>query len=210
MAIPRSLQLSVVVDAVRQRRPVADGDFDRIYPTRIRLRSSQFWTPVEVAQRAAAMLVNRRGMRVLDVGSGVGKFCLVGALTSGGLFTGVEQRGELAELAGAIARAYGVGRATYVSGDMRDVDWDQFDGFYFFNPFAENYFIGADRFDDSVELTPQRFDRDLRFVVAQLALASVGTRVVTYHGIGRGLPPGYVRLGQELAGTDILELWVKT
>ena len=43
------------------------------------------WTPVHVARRAAQFLVTGPETRVLDVGSGPGKFCLVGALATQGI-----------------------------------------------------------------------------------------------------------------------------
>jgi SAM-dependent methyltransferase len=197
-----------VGDALREQRTVTDEDLDALYPEWVRARSWRYWTPVDVARRAAELLVTGPATRVLDVGSGAGKFCLVGALSTEGHFTGVEQREHLVEVARATARRCGATRALYVHGDLREVDWRRFDAFYFFNPFAENYF-GDDRLDSSVELTPERYERDLRFVLAALDDLPVGTRAVTYHGLGRSLPPSYQRLGCELAGTDVLELWVK-
>jgi hypothetical protein len=146
---------------------------------------------------------------VLDVGAGAGKFCLVGALTTQAHFTGIEQRSHLVELARGLAHRYGARRASYYEGDMRDLDWQQFDAFYFFNPFAENHYFGDDCFDETVELTPQRYERDLQFALDALARAPVGTRVVTYHGIGRDLPPCYERRRCEVGGSDVLELWVR-
>src|SRR6185437_914320 len=58
---------------------LTDSDFDAIYPAPVRRVSASFWTPVSVAVRAADLLVDDPSTRVLDIGSGVGKFCIVGA-----------------------------------------------------------------------------------------------------------------------------------
>src|SRR4030095_5525386 len=69
-----------------------NAQLDRILPLRWRRFSVMYWTPVHVARRAAQLLVTGADSQVLDVGSGPGKFCLVGALATLGHFTGVEQR----------------------------------------------------------------------------------------------------------------------
>ena len=60
-------------------RSIEDEKFDQIYPARIRKLSPLQWTPVRVAAEAAKLLVTVPGTRVLDIGCGPGKFCLVGA-----------------------------------------------------------------------------------------------------------------------------------
>ena len=207
--IPYGVRLHVIVNELRNGGITADRVFDLIYPDWVRAPSSQFWTPLAVAQRAARILATDASSRVLDVGSGAGKFCLVGALSTSAQFVGIEQRRHLVEVARAISREYGTTRATYIHGDIRDIDWREFNAFYFFNPFGENYFGGEERLDDSVELTPERFERDLRFAMAALSEAQIGTRVVTYHGLGRDFPPSYERVFSEPAGSDGLELWIR-
>jgi predicted RNA methylase len=210
LVLPHALWLGLMVRNARAGRLVPDSEFDRIYPDAIRRLSPQHWTPVKVARRAAQLLVTEASTRVLDVGAGAGKFCLVGALTSKGRFTGVEQRGHLVHLAREVAREYGVTRARYVHADMREVDWGQFDAVYLFNPFAENNFGAREHIDATVAMSHERYARDVAFVYDQLARAREGTRVVTYYGFGGEMPPGYERKVRERAGTDALELWVRT
>mgnify|MGYP000969840975 CR=1 FL=1 len=69
-----------------------DDRFDLAYPPEIRAKSKAHWTPVSIARRAAEFLVREPGTRVLDIGCGPGKFCIVGALGTEGRFTGIEQR----------------------------------------------------------------------------------------------------------------------
>lgn len=208
-ALPCSPRLDAIVDAVRRGETVVNWAFDGIYPDAIGQLSARHWTPVDVARRAAGLLVMNDTSRVLDVGAGVGKLCLVGALTTAGRFTGIEQRGRLVELARSAALRYGAHRAEYQQGDLRDIDWEPFDAFYFYNSFGENQLDPADWIDDSVELSRERFERDVAAALARLEHARIGTRVVTYHGLGARPPRGYERVACDPAGSGTLDLWVK-
>ena len=208
-AVPEDTRLNAMLDLLRAGQPIVDWAFDAIYPDWLSLLSPRHWTPLDVARRAAKMLVLDPGTRVLDVGSGVGKFCLIGAISTPATFTGIEQRGHLVDVAKAVAARYGVTRASYLHGDMRDIDWTQFDAFYFFNSFGENRLEVDHRIDNSVELSQERFERDVPVVLSRLERARIGTRVVTYYGLGASLPTNYELCAAELAGTDVLELWVK-
>jgi len=89
-----------------------DTAFDAHYPPVIRAHAFTHFTPVDVARAAAAFLVKAPGDHVLDVGSGAGKFCCVGALTTTGHFTGVERRSALHAAAKAFAQQHDVERTT--------------------------------------------------------------------------------------------------
>jgi SAM-dependent methyltransferase len=207
--IPFGVRLNIAVNGVRHGSAVPDRTFDMIYPADLRDRSARYWTPIDVARAAARMLVTTAFTRVLDVGSGAGKFCTVGALTTAGHFTGIEQRASLVDLAKSIARRYGIPRASYLCADICDIEWQHFDAFYCFNPFAENTFDPEDRFDQSVELSAARRARDLAFVHDALASVRVGARLVTYHGLGCALPSSWNCEDRRFAGSDTLDLWVK-
>ncbi len=71
------------LEKFKQNLNVDDEEFNSIYPDDIRELSDKHWTPVAVAKTAATYLVNRPGVKVLDIGSGVRKFCVIGtAITS--------------------------------------------------------------------------------------------------------------------------------
>lgn len=196
------------IEALRAGETVEDERFDALLPPWARELSRHHWTPVAVAKRAAELLAVRHGMRVLDVGAGVGKFCLVGASTTGGIFVGVEQRARLVEVARAIAQRCGVDRCSFVHGNMLDFEWSGFDGLYLFNPFAEQLPASAP-IDEAVPRSARRYRRYVRFVEEKLAEARQRTRLVTYHGFGGRVPPGWRAIVREPCGTDWVELWVK-
>ena len=55
----------------------SDAQLDALLPRVMRRVSSVYWTPVRVARRAAQIFDDLGVSRVLDVGSGPGKFCIV-------------------------------------------------------------------------------------------------------------------------------------
>jgi SAM-dependent methyltransferase len=199
-----------VREALANGGAVADADFDAVYPRDIRTVSPQFWTPYAIARRAAELLVVDPSTHVLDVGSGVGKLCIVGAATTGARFTGIEHREALVQVAQKTAETYGVERARFIAAPIDAVPWTAFDAFYLFNPFAENSFEAGEHLDTTVELSRARYFRDIAFVEEMLARAPVGARVLTYHGFGGAMPNTFQPVLRERIGTDALELWLKT
>ncbi|HEX8678892.1 MAG TPA: class I SAM-dependent methyltransferase [Chthoniobacterales bacterium] len=184
---------------------IEDEKFDRIFPPRIRKLSSLFWTPVAVAARGAELLVTTPGVRVLDIGCGPGKFCLIGASITDGCFTGVEQRAELLAAAVEAATRLQLTNVNFVQQNITDVAFTDYDAFYLFNPFEEN--MHGHKIDSDVPLSPALFKRYARHVADQLGAMPLGTRVVSYAGYGDEVPACY---DCELAlFRDDLKLWIK-
>ncbi len=164
------------------------------------------WTPPEVARVAAQMLVTKLGTRVLDIGSGSGEFCLIGALTTGGHFTGVEQRGHLVKVAVQRAQERGIREVQFISANITEISFRDYEAFYLFNPFQENL-MPMLKIDSSVELSQALYEDYTRHVANELEEAPVGTRVVTYIGGYAAIPSCYEAQDQAFQGD--LTLWVK-
>jgi SAM-dependent methyltransferase len=190
---------------LRRGLSVTDEAFDRCLPRRARALSGAQWTPVRVARRAAELLVTKPGARVLDVGSGVGKFCVIGALTTAGRFTGVEQRARLVEVARALVRAGRIPRCAFKHGNATDLDWNGYDGIYLYNPFAEHLITSA-RQDDSIRYGLDTYRLYVERVEYMFANLRPGVRVVTYHGFG-GTMTDHWRTLPVASRPDHLELW---
>lgn len=156
------------------RLDVTDREFDRIFPKSAQKVARALFTPVAVARRAAELLVPRPGARVLDVGSGAGKFCFVGALATRGVFTGVELDDELVTVAKTLAREHAVPRVSFKTGDALAVDWSGYDGVYLYNPFSA--------------ATEARFVEQVAATVAKLQTLKPGARVAVLNGFGGELP----------------------
>jgi SAM-dependent methyltransferase len=195
-----------IADALRSRKRLTDPSFDRVYPAQQRFRSWLHWTPLEVAVRASAMLASGQAIRVLDVGSGVGKLCLVGALTTPATWFGIERDAAMVTAARAAALKLQVEKkAVFTLGDVTRTDWSGFDAFYLFNPFGEYLLHGL----DGAVSRRDAYRSCIDFTQQQLAAAPPGTRVVTYHGFGGSLPSGYELVHREPAHEDELMLWVR-
>jgi hypothetical protein len=192
--------------ALERRAPVSDAELDQLFPDELRDRSHLHWTPVAIALRAAELLAPSPNLRVLDVGAGAGKLCLVGAIVTGAMWWGIEQDAVLVAAANHAAWALDIQRRTrFVHGDGSRLAWDEFDALYFYNPFTTLMLAPH----ASPFLRYATIQNMLRRIEHRLASTRVGTRVVTYYGFGGKLPPGYTLVSREPAGGDSLELWIR-
>jgi predicted RNA methylase len=180
---------------------VTDPRFDTAaYPPEIVELSAINWTRVFIAVMAARMLATSESTRVLDVGSGCGKFCIVAALTCPGQFTGIEIREDLHAAAVKAAEDLQADNAHFLLGDMADLDWSDYDSYYFYNPFYGKLVQASGGAE---------FLRQTQIVQERLRSRPRGTRVVTHHGFGGDMPAEYERSERHLVGAGILELWIR-
>ena len=186
---------------------LSDDEFEEAYSSIVRDLSVVHWTPVEVCRTAAKFLVTREHTRVLDIGCGPGKFCAIGAAATSGYFTGVEQRQDLVDEAHSMLGYYGVPRTEIHHGNVMDLDFSGFDAFYLFNPFEENMSQSL-AIDFTVDLGLEHYCRYTAYVRLSLAMAPMGTRVVTYHGNDDAIPKCYECAGIGFEGS--LRFWLKT
>jgi SAM-dependent methyltransferase len=188
---------------------VSDLEFDRIYDEESRERSVQHWTPIGVAQRAAALLTEAGATRILDVGSGVGKFCIIGALSTRADFVGVERRSRLVAMARGAASQLGASRATFVHANIDGFSVDGFNGIYLYNPFYEQISDQLVQIDEDLERSLATYRHFVSVTTYMLAALPAATVVVTFHGFGGQMPSEFELLREEPAANDWLEVWVK-
>ncbi len=189
---------------------MGDAGFDALYPEPIRAASARFWTPLTVASRAARLLARHGARRVLDLGSGAGKFCLVAACLRPEMeLVGVEQRPHLVEAATVAASRLGLSNVRFHAGDATTFSWSEIEGLYLYNPFGENKCREDERLDHTVELSAPRFLADVGRVVGALAAAPPGLTMVTYHGFGGPIPASWELVAAEPTHTDWLRVWEK-
>jgi SAM-dependent methyltransferase len=187
-----------------------DAAFDRHLSREARALSSQHWTPLAVAVRAAEWFDEFRIRTVLDIGAGAGKFCVAAALAGYCHFTGLEQRERLVACARSLALSFGVQqRVHFLHGRLGRVRLPNVDAYYFYNPFEENLLASSSRIDDEVELGADRYARDLRAVRELLSAARAGSYVLTYNGLGGKLPAGYQTVCIDRELPHVLRLWRK-
>jgi len=197
-----------LADRVRKSGLLDDTGFDALLSEKARRHSERFWTPVAVAKRAAALFREHGVRSVLDVGSGVGKFCIVAACAEPELsLTGVEQRPELVRDANRLARSFDANTTRFALGDALEIPWRPFQGLYFFNPFAENSLAGDSPYDTRVELSWLRMERELIHTEYLLSEAAVGTVLITYRSLGGPIPANFAPVHAEAVGTYVLRVW---
>lgn len=204
------------LDGPSVRRALARGElsdeaFDALFPRSLHRSASRFWTPISVTARVVALLDAQGARRVLDAGSGVGKFCIVGAALAPHIaFSGVEHRPHLVREAERLADRLDLGNVRFTVGDATRCALEELDAAYFFNPFAENIAVDpGDHVDETVELSPARFRVDVQRSEDALQRAKHGFVLATYHGVGGRIPGAYDLVHAERAGTDRLRVWRK-
>lgn len=209
LEIPLDPKLHLIFRKLARSMEVEDTYFDRIYPEIIQSKSKLHWTPIPVVDRAVELLTqNQPGIKIMDAGSGVGKFCMVGAILSRARFFGVEHRPHFVQLCQKLIQHYRIPRVTFLMQDLADLDWTQFQGIYLYNPFQE-YKTRYQKIDATMPLEAGDFDRYVNFTREKLKQMPFGTRVVTYHGFGGRFPSSYVRTSQEFCYRGVLECWKK-
>jgi SAM-dependent methyltransferase len=194
------------VKKLKRGRLIRDVDWDVVYPAKYVELSRLHWSPVAVARRAAELLSRGPETRVLDVGAGVGKFCVVAAVTTPGLFVGVERSGEMVDMARATALRARTSRARFVHASADDIDWTNFNGFYMFNPFWQIRWPDL-RMSGPRMPQPAEYQRLISFTESSLAASRPGTRVVTYFGFGGEMPNCFRLTLKEPYGNDFIECW---
>lgn len=186
------VERGAIGDALRRGICPTDRAFDRFLPTGLRRVSRQYWTPLAAALRAAEWLDVTGARTVVDIGSGAGKFCVAAALAGRCSFIGVEHRPHLVDAARRLARTFGVDdRVRFVQRTLDEDDLPQADCYYLYNPYGENLLPPEEHLDAQVELSDERFERDVASTEAALDRAPVGTYVIKYNGFGGNLPPEY-------------------
>jgi SAM-dependent methyltransferase len=209
---PRRLRRAArqLVQALQAGGSPTDRAFDAFLPERLRTVSGEFWSPLSVARQAAEWFDAVGVQHVVDVGSGVGKFCVAGALFGQCHFTGLEQRPFLVKSARELARLFDVNnRVRFVLGSFAEVPMPAADAFYFFNPFGD-YSIGLHPLAERDRtLVAERYARDVAAAEQLLRDAPSGTCLLALNGFGGRLPPGYdlIHVNWDVPGA--LRLWRK-
>lgn len=196
----------MVFELLKLNLDIPDTDFNAIYPAKISSLARKHWSSVSVSKLASEFLVDRPGTKVLDIGSGAGKFCMIGATNTKGHFTGVEQRAELVELSTQLSESYRIHNVKFIHANITSIKFTDYDAFYFYNSFYENIDM-LNSIDDTVRLDIQLYHQYSVHLVEQLASLPVGTRLVTFCSPLIIIPQSFKL--QDSTNGGLLKFWEK-
>lgn len=185
----------------------SDINFHHLYPLYIQALAQKHWTPLKVVQAASAYLAGTPGSRILDIGSGPGKFCLGAAYYHpDAFFYGIEQRLDLVQYATIAKEMLGFDQVTFMHGNLVKLDFKQYDHFYFFNSFYENL-PGTYKIDNTLTYSRQLYHYYNKYLYKQLEQMPAGTKLATYHCNEDEAPKGYHLTGSAI--DQLLKFWIK-
>ncbi len=190
-----------------ENRYTSDLLFNSLYPYSIMALAKYHWTPLAIAVKAAGFLAGDGNVRILDIGSGVGKFCLAAAHhTPNALYYGVEQRKSLIDFAEAAKNELHLENVTFIHGNFAQLDLKKFDHFYFYNAFYENL-AGTEKIDDSIDYSGELYNYYNRYLYKQLQKKPKGTRLCTLCSLEYEIPADFQVIKSDL--DEALKFWVK-
>jgi hypothetical protein len=185
----------------------SDFQFHQLYPLEIQLLANKHWTPLNIIQKTVQFLVAEEGTKILDIGSGVGKFCLTGAYYSPrALFYGIEQRKNLSDYAEEAKNVLGLRNVNFMHGNFTQLDLKLYNNFYFYNSFFENL-EGSDRIDSTLLYSESLYSYYSQYLKKELEKMPSGTRMVTCCSWDDEIPPGYHLVESEV--NNFLKFWIK-
>jgi len=185
----------------------SDEAFDKLLPFPMQMLSRMHWTPLHIAHKAIQFLVPQNGMKVLDIGSGAGKFCIAGGYYKPfAWFTGIEQRKSLVSTAEMILDKVHIENVCFIHSNITKIDFSKYDSFYFYNSFYENL-NGTDKIDNSIEYSNGLYYYYCRCLSKKLDEMPAGTRLATYHSLENEIPVSF-RLTETLFDNS-LKFWIR-
>lgn len=185
---------------------VSDTEFNQLYPPAIRLLAQRHWTPLHIVKSAAKFLAVEDGDRILDIGSGIGKFCLGAAYYNPTAFYyGVEQRADLVQHAESATNSLVLQNVSFIHENFTRLDCSSYDHFYFYNSFYENLIV-IDKIDNSISCSQELYNYYSRYLFRQLEKKPSGTRLATYHNFKDIVPPSFQMIESEI---ESLKFWIK-
>lgn len=185
----------------------SDTHFNSLYPDPIQRVAIKHWTPLEVAKKSSDFLAISSSEKVLDIGSGSGKFCLIAAQHHPEItFYGIEQRQDLVKLSNKLKNQLKLKNVFFKNENLSEISLDEYDHFYFYNSFYENI-EGTEKIDENIFYSEKLYDYYNLYLYKQLNKKPPGTRLVTFHSFGQEVPPGFEVVYSEY--DDYLKFWIK-
>lgn len=184
-----------------------DVKFNQLYPPFIQELADMHWTPLKIVRSVVRFLAADECVKILDIGSGVGKFCLAAAhYQPYAQIYGIEQRESLVEYANWAKNILDLSNVSFHYGNFTQLNLKMYDHFYLYNPFFENI-ARRGRIDNSILYSESLFNYYNQYLFKQLEAMPVGTKIATYCSWDEEIPQGY-----HLRDTDfqnLVKFWIK-
>jgi SAM-dependent methyltransferase len=198
----------MIIEKLKYEKIVSDEEFDLIYPSDIKSLSKRHWTPVSIAKIASDFLCYDKDLKILDIGSGVGKFCMVGAtLKPQCQFFGIDIRENYIKLSNKLKGSYRIRNVEFLNKDILELSLNYYDCIYFFNSFQERIDNTA-YIDNYSELSYDLYKDYTKHIFSQFDSMPIGTRIATYHTADFYIPGNYTMVGKLFDAK--LKFYIKT
>jgi len=185
----------------------SDKHFLDLYPSSFRVANRMHYTPIEVVKKAASFLCQEKKSTILDIGSGIGKFCIPAAsIFPENKFIGIELRPDLNEAANEVKEKLGLSNVTFLQGDIVKFPLRFYNHFYFFNAFYE-FRENAEKLDQQLEFTPGNYQKYHAYIFRSLEKMPIGTKLATFFTEDKWIPACYVEVENHFDFT--LKHWMK-
>ena len=190
---------------------ISDQEFDRLYPEEIQTLSHMHWSSIAAIKTAIDLFsaTLNPDAKILDVGSGVGKFCIYGSLISPFNFVGVEKRKKLVDISIEVAAKTKNNRVSFLCDDAVNLDWNSFDGIYMYNPFYEHklpFHMGL-HIDNEINYSEEKYSFYITKIHKKLSLLKPDTNIVVFNGYGGRFPKGYTEIFYKKINGGKMSLW---
>ena len=186
----------------------SDAEFDALFPVPIRNLSGLHWTPLNVVQTAAEFLAPDASAHIIDIGAGVGKFCIAASLYSKGAFIGIEQKKNLVIAGNKVISQLGLQNVSLIHANFVSLDIIGYTGIYYYNSFHENLLPVDNMDNDDAKRSVALYDLYIAHFKCQLDAMPRGTRLATYWSSISEIP-GHYKL-KDIRCNDLLKLFIKT
>jgi 16S rRNA A1518/A1519 N6-dimethyltransferase RsmA/KsgA/DIM1 with predicted DNA glycosylase/AP lyase activity len=177
-----------------------DLNFLSLFSEKIKLANKNHFTPIEVIKKANTFLSQETNTKILDIGSGIGKFCLTAAyLNPSNEYYGIEQREDLHSEAELGKQKLNIVNAHFMHGNIDQLKFKQYNHFYFFNSFHEQL-DEADKLDQSISHDANLYYYYNRYFHKQLSNMPSGTKLACFFTLDDEVPSDYLCVAEYFDG----------
>lgn len=185
----------------------SDSDFKEITKKEFQHLSEMHWSPKEVIDQSLNWLAAFGQLHILDIGSGVGKFCLLGAATHHQhQFTGIEKRKDFHFEAIRLKEHLQLPNVTFLCDDIINLPFEKFHAFYIFNPFYEQLVNHGSTLRNT-KFDKENFIKYESYLKGRLINSPAGNIVITYEYNLMEKVSGFELLKEAYEGA--LQMWRK-